>query len=282
MDDRRLAMRYRTDHAERILKRPFATRRTPTRLRMRQIKKTTPYGAVLLCSLACGMNAVGVGSPHDFDLLEWLERRLAFGSFAFSGRSRGFGSMTIRLQSRHVKREFPEGAVQVVAKKLRRSLCNTKGAPEMTESQKVAPIGRARKTKTNPGLNFSAAAIQAINEAKAECERLTAMDVAAQELDGRARHTIARQDGDIRRLLKDIAELEARNDVAITNMLKWQQRCEMETIVTARALTERHEARRLIAALVSNDPNDNAAPGAISYAVWKQEAERFLRGQGGA
>ena len=122
-------MRHRTDHAERVLKRPFATRRTATRLRMRQIKKTTPYGAVLLCSLACDMNGVGVGSPHDFDLLEWLERRLAFGPFAFPGPLLRFGSMTIRLQSRNVKREFPEGAVQVVAKKLRRSLCNTKGAP---------------------------------------------------------------------------------------------------------------------------------------------------------
>ena len=83
-------------------------------------------------------------------------------------------------------------------------------------------------------------------------------------------------------MLKDIAELEARWDVAITNMLKCQQRCEMETIVTARALTERHEARRLIAALVINDPNDDAADGVTVYAVWKQDAERFLRGQNGA
>ena len=186
--------------------------------------------------------------------------------------------MTIRLQSRHVKREFPEGAVQVVAKKLRRSLCNTKGAPEMTESQKVAPIGRARKTKANPDLNFSAAAIQAINEAKAECERLTAMDVAAQELDGRARHTIARQDADIRRLVKDIAELEARNDVAITNMLKWQLQCEIQTRVAARVFAERDEARNIIATLVNNDPNDDAADGVSVYAVWKKDAERFLRG----
>ena len=219
--------------------------------------------------------------------------------------------MTIRLESRHVKREFPEGAVQVVAKKLRRSLCNTKGAPEMTELEELqaecdqltamdvstkhaspkvqhtidtqgayirALIERVRILEANKGVAVIKAAMTHMNEALADRDRFAQMNAEAKELDGRARHTIARQDADIRRLVKDIAELEARNDVAITNMLKWQQQCEIQTRVAARVFAERDEARNIIATLVNNDPNDDAADGVSVYAVWKKDAERFLRG----
>ena len=209
--------------------------------------------------------------------------------------------MTIRLESRHVKREFPEGAVQVVAKKLRRSLCNTKGAPEMTKLEKPpldleslqavcdaatpAPWETCDEETGGPKSENFAMVWQGRREdaefivtARSAMPDLLAREREAKERDGKARDTIARQDGLIRRLHKDIAELEARNDVAITNMLKWQQQCEIQTRVAARVFAERDQARCLMATFVNNDPNDDAADGVTVYAVWKKDAERFLRG----
>ena len=150
--------------------------------------------------------------------------------------------MTIRLQSRHVKREFPEGAVQVVAKKLRRSLCNTKGAPEMTELEELqaecdqltamdvstkhaspkvqhtidtqgayirALIERVRILEANKGVAVIKAAMTHMNEALADRDRFAQMNAEAKELDGKARNTIACQDEDIRRLVRLVGELES-------------------------------------------------------------------------
>ena len=236
------------------------------------------------------MNAVGVGSPHDFDLLEWLERRLAFGSFAFSGRSRGFGSMTIRLQSRHVKREFPEGAVQVVAKKLRRSLCNTKGAPEMTELEKLK-MDRDRFAAINTAAKqIDANRRRTIARQGEDITRLTACEREAKELDGKARDTIARQDDDIRRLVRLVAALESERAPLPTDSADFiagynsgfnrcnriKKRMERDFDKTC---ADFNYARSLIATFVNNDPNDDAADGVTVYAVWKKDAERFLRGQ---
>ena len=41
------------------------------------------------------------------------------------------------------------------------------------------------------------------------------------------------------------------------------------------------EACRLIAALVENDPNDDAADGVTVYAVWRREAIAFARDKTG-